>query len=398
MLMCNPNAGYYEFIYFQSDWLEFYLSREVNVFLWNYRGFGKSTGSPNITNIIEDGKILMGYLKNNENAALLGIHGESLGGCIAIRLAEACGCNFIFVDRSFGYLSDTIFFHLGLFAYCCFKISGITDYESVTSFLKLDCYKLIATDPLDELIKYPASLSSSIATRLILNISQSISKLYLSNKWNNIKWIASNTEIQEFFKSWKLLEKQWEIICSQDKDINKPRYILNTEENEDNSENAAKFIVETVMDIFNNINAGGMSLRNLMNTKHFKMQFRIWAMVIEIWGSDRGEYKNFNDKAKIKAIEDLQTAISKIKSRENVLVYKDIEIITKILEKILDYLQEKLNNHTISLVRSQSLIIESDTHKNGFLMILECGHSGQFNQIERRIYEKHLAKAKFIEY
>ena len=80
------------------------------------------------------------------------------------------------------------------------------------------------------------------------------------------------------------------------------------------------------------------------------------------------------------------------------MVYKDIEIITKILEKILDYLQEKLNNHTISLVRSQSLIIESDTHKNGFLMILECGHSGQFNQIERRIYEKHLAKAKFIEY
>ena len=46
MIFCNPNAGYAEYIQYQSDWLEYYLVLGINVFVWNYRGFSLSEGKP----------------------------------------------------------------------------------------------------------------------------------------------------------------------------------------------------------------------------------------------------------------------------------------------------------------------------------------------------------------
>ena len=39
ILFCNPNAGYYEFMFYESEWIEFYHKRNINLFLWNYRGY-----------------------------------------------------------------------------------------------------------------------------------------------------------------------------------------------------------------------------------------------------------------------------------------------------------------------------------------------------------------------
>lgn len=46
MIFCNPNAGFIEYFQFQSDWLEYYVNMGINVFVWNYRGFGLSEGTP----------------------------------------------------------------------------------------------------------------------------------------------------------------------------------------------------------------------------------------------------------------------------------------------------------------------------------------------------------------
>ena len=42
MIYCNPNAGYYETLFFDSEWIDFYLQQGVNICLWNYRGYGFS--------------------------------------------------------------------------------------------------------------------------------------------------------------------------------------------------------------------------------------------------------------------------------------------------------------------------------------------------------------------
>ncbi len=33
-------------IFYQSEWIEFYTSRGINLMMWNYRGYGYSEGSP----------------------------------------------------------------------------------------------------------------------------------------------------------------------------------------------------------------------------------------------------------------------------------------------------------------------------------------------------------------
>ena len=66
MLMCNPNAGFYEFVYYQSDWLDFYLQHGINVCLWNYRGYGRSEGSPNPSAIKKDAEHIVAYLRTKK--------------------------------------------------------------------------------------------------------------------------------------------------------------------------------------------------------------------------------------------------------------------------------------------------------------------------------------------
>ena len=55
MLMCNPNACYYEYAVNQSEWLEYYNNLGINVILWNYRGYGFSTKSLSPKNSKQDG-------------------------------------------------------------------------------------------------------------------------------------------------------------------------------------------------------------------------------------------------------------------------------------------------------------------------------------------------------
>ncbi len=42
--MCNPNALSYEWMILAANayWLDFFLKRDCNVLVWNYRGYGES--------------------------------------------------------------------------------------------------------------------------------------------------------------------------------------------------------------------------------------------------------------------------------------------------------------------------------------------------------------------
>jgi hypothetical protein len=83
MLFCNPNAGYYEYINYQSEWLS-YTNIGINVAIWNYRGYGRSQGSPSPKSIRKDGEYVIKHFK--EHFVLtnkFGVHGQSLGGSVA---------------------------------------------------------------------------------------------------------------------------------------------------------------------------------------------------------------------------------------------------------------------------------------------------------------------------
>ena len=74
---------FYECFAYDGGWLEFYLEQEFNVFLWNYRGFGNSTGRIGPNYLFSDADEMVKYLKTDRNVQKLLVHGISLGGGVA---------------------------------------------------------------------------------------------------------------------------------------------------------------------------------------------------------------------------------------------------------------------------------------------------------------------------
>lgn len=108
MILCNPNMGYAEEQQYSSIWIEFYLNFGINVVLWNYRGYGASTGVPSPTNLIKDVEVVYQWARdktltavNGQKDIKIGVHGTSMGGVPASYLGRTGAVDFLFLDRTF---------------------------------------------------------------------------------------------------------------------------------------------------------------------------------------------------------------------------------------------------------------------------------------------------------
>ncbi|OMJ70941.1 hypothetical protein SteCoe_30978 [Stentor coeruleus] len=414
-LFCNPNAGYYEFTYFQSEWLEYYVTNGIDVVLWNYRGFGKSTGKPDARVLIEDGILIAKHIKENFMMRKLVIHGESLGGCIGIYIAEACEPDFLFadrtfgslsdtifftlgkfayfsffLDRTFGSLSDTIFFTLGKFAYFSFFLARYPDIETVSTFLKLKCYKLISSDPFDSVINNLASLKSALAYKLIENNSFSIAKMHLKNRISH-KSVLTERDCEDMCKSLKNVYDLW-VSLSNEKKSEKFQKVARTEAFE---ETDLKTLMNRVILALSEIDSGGLSLKSLVKSNFLHLQFHIWLMVFEVWGCFNNGICGYQVTSLIRPIADLRVCASNIKEFEDCIISKDIETILKVVEKICANLQSKARKRTENKENDDNAA-ELQPGDAGFLLPITCGHSGQFNSIERSFYDRHLSNANIL--
>lgn len=102
VLICNPNAMYYQHMVNQPHafYLRFFLNRNVNVMLWNYRGYGLSTGSPDPYNVKTDSEEILRYMKETMKLnGKFGVYGRSLGGLATTHLADKV--DLIIADRTF---------------------------------------------------------------------------------------------------------------------------------------------------------------------------------------------------------------------------------------------------------------------------------------------------------
>jgi dipeptidyl aminopeptidase/acylaminoacyl peptidase len=87
MILCCPNAAPYELLAYSNRWIDTYLESGLNVFLWNYRGYGESKGSVNFYNMQKDAECVADFLKSYYKFTKIGVHGISLGGIPACHLA-----------------------------------------------------------------------------------------------------------------------------------------------------------------------------------------------------------------------------------------------------------------------------------------------------------------------
>jgi pimeloyl-ACP methyl ester carboxylesterase len=90
-----------QLIAMECKYIDFYLEQGYCVCLWNYRGYGRSTGKPSLSTNEKDVLEIHEKLSNEGYAPKIA-HGYSIGGPLAIYLACLRPMSMLIADRTFG--------------------------------------------------------------------------------------------------------------------------------------------------------------------------------------------------------------------------------------------------------------------------------------------------------
>ena len=104
VLICHGNAGN---ISHRLEMTQALLTSGVNVFLFDYRGYGRSEGYPSEEGTYRDGEAACHWLRNKGFADRnIILFGESLGGAIAAELATRISCAGLILESTFTCIAD----------------------------------------------------------------------------------------------------------------------------------------------------------------------------------------------------------------------------------------------------------------------------------------------------
>lgn len=88
-------------------------SLPANVFVFDYRGYGRSEGSPKEPGVLADGRAAVEWVCQDHGLTpeQLVLHGRSLGGAVAIDVASRLGARALIVERTFTSMTDVAACH-----------------------------------------------------------------------------------------------------------------------------------------------------------------------------------------------------------------------------------------------------------------------------------------------
>ncbi|KAM3146623.1 hypothetical protein pb186bvf_001153 [Paramecium bursaria] len=163
VLFCSPNGAFYEYLFFDSNWAQFYRYQGYSVILWNYRSYGQSTGKPTPQRIQEDCLVVANYYREKYNIGRFGIHGYSLGGSVASYAAVRQSFDFLILDRTFTSVGQIA--SKGIHPIMRAILSTFTNYSqpNYRDYCDYRGHKIIITDTQDEIIPYLAQMQVAAA-------------------------------------------------------------------------------------------------------------------------------------------------------------------------------------------------------------------------------------------
>ena len=89
VIYCGQNAFITEMFSLNKNNIKFFLSiKDSTILVWNYRGYGTRKGFPSFSNIDKDVEDLKNFIIKNYSEYKIIIHGISIGGYPAIKLAK----------------------------------------------------------------------------------------------------------------------------------------------------------------------------------------------------------------------------------------------------------------------------------------------------------------------
>lgn len=83
-----------------------------DVFMMDYRGYGKSEGKPNEEKLHQDAAFMLNWVNTNIPHQNIIVYGRSLGSAIATQLAVRTAPNLLILETPFANLSDVVYWPL----------------------------------------------------------------------------------------------------------------------------------------------------------------------------------------------------------------------------------------------------------------------------------------------
>ncbi|WP_233200151.1 alpha/beta hydrolase [Blastopirellula marina] len=134
MLVAHGNAGH---VAARAEWIRFLQTElSVSVFMFDYRGYGRSEGKPTIRGVLQDGtaaRAKLCELASIEPSEML-IMGESLGGAIAVQLAADAAPRGLILQSTFSSLRDVADVHFP-------KLSWLVSRKVLDSVTQIKRYR-----------------------------------------------------------------------------------------------------------------------------------------------------------------------------------------------------------------------------------------------------------------
>ncbi len=150
VLFCHGNGGNISFL---LDTIGIFHSLDLNVLVFDYRGYGKSGGSPTEEGTFVDSKAAWRYLSEVKriSADRVILAGRSLGGSIAAWLAMHHKPRMLILESTFTKAADVADFHYMIKPGS--MVFGDT-YNTERYLSRIDCPVLIIHSPDDEIVPY----------------------------------------------------------------------------------------------------------------------------------------------------------------------------------------------------------------------------------------------------
>ncbi|MBA7478331.1 hypothetical protein ES707_13754 [subsurface metagenome] len=150
LLFCHGNAGN---ISHRLESIQIFHQLGLDVFIFDYRGYGQSEGNPTETGTYQDAEAAWRYLVEGRNLAATDIvvFGRSLGGAVASWLAQKHTPRALIVESSFTSIPDIA---ATLYRYLPVRQLLRFEYNTAEYLSRVDCPVLVVHSRNDEMMPF----------------------------------------------------------------------------------------------------------------------------------------------------------------------------------------------------------------------------------------------------
>lgn len=146
ILFCHGNAGN---ISHRIEKLIFFHRLGYHVFIFDYRGYGKSDGGPSEQGLYRDGEAAYDFLRlRGIPAEKIIAYGESIGGAVATHLASHQPMKALVLENTFTNLKDMVRTHYAIIPTWLLSIR----FDSAEKIASISIPKLILQSRNDEIV------------------------------------------------------------------------------------------------------------------------------------------------------------------------------------------------------------------------------------------------------